>query len=55
MGEFDGLAVGEELDVNLSGADKGVAATDEGEHAAVGGEDRIDSGVGEESELLPLF
>src|SRR6266404_2285517 len=55
VGQLHRLAVGQEFDIDLSGAEKGIAAADESKHAAIGGERRIHRGIGEECELLPII
>src|SRR5260370_861851 len=55
MRKLQGLAVGQELDVNLSQAEERIISPDEGEHSAVLRQSGIHGGVGKESELLPFF
>src|ERR1700752_2077077 len=55
VGELDRLTVGKKFDVDVAGSKERGTAANEGEHAAVGGECRVNGGVGEERELLPFL
>lgn len=53
MGELCRLAGGQELHEDLTRTEESVVAVDEREETAVGRKTGIDSGIGEESKLLP--
>ena len=55
MRKLNGLAVRQELDVDLSQPEERIISPDEGEHSAVLRQRGIHGGVGKESELLPFF